>query len=172
MNQIEEAMDNPLGHEIELYPPESFKNLLNHEVNKSHRYGDSLTLVNLVVETDPANELAQHSAEMFTIHALNIRLRDTDIPCKQGNEFLILMPATGASGARTACERLKRVMAIEPEADDKVSFKLSVFIGMASLPYNDRSVSSDTLMQSASQALRYAQTNQLTKVISFSEIKE
>ena len=165
-------MENSYVHEIELYPPETFKTLLNHEVNKSHRYGDSLTLVDMVVETDPANELAQHSAEVFTINALSIRLRDTDIPCKQGNEFLILMPATGATGARTACERLKRVMDIEPQADDKASFKLSVYMGMASLPYNDSSVSSDKLMQSASQALRYAQTNQLTKVISFSEIKE
>jgi len=169
---MEELMENSLKHEIELYPPESFKSLLNHEVNRSHRYGDSLTLVDLVVETDPVTEQAQHSAEVFTINALNIRLRDTDIPCKKGNEFLVLMPATAASGARTACERLKRIMNIEPQDYDRVSFKVSVFIGMATLPYNDRSVSSDNLMEYASQALRYAQTNQLTKVISYSEIKE
>ena len=165
-------MQDALLHEIELYPPESFKILLDHEVNRSHRYGDSLTLVDMVVETSPANPHTQHSAEVFTINALNIRLRNADIPCKKGNEFLILMPATGASGARTACERLKRVMDIEPQAYDKVSFKLSVFIGMATLPYDDRSVSSDKLMQYASQALRHAQTNQLTRVISFSEIQE
>lgn len=163
-------MEDSLEHEIELYPPESFKTLLNHEVNRSHRYGDSLTLVDMVVETDPANEQAQHSAEIFTINALDVRLRNVDIPCKKGNEFLILMPATGASGARTACERLKRIMNVEPQAFDKVSFKLSVFMGLASLPYNDRSVSSDKLMEYASQALRHAQTNQLTKVISYSEL--
>lgn len=165
-------MESSLVHEIELYPPESFKALLDHEVNRSHRYGDSLTLVDIVVETDPPNEQAQHSAEVFTINALNIRLRNTDIPCMKGNEFLILMPATGGSGARTACERLKRIMDIEPQAYDKVSFKLSVFIGMASLPYDDRSVTSDKLMQSAAQALRHAKANQITRVVSFSEIKE
>lgn len=165
-------MESSLVHEIELYPPELFKTLLDHEVNRSHRYGDSLTLIDMVVKADPANKEAQHSAEIFTINALNIRLRDTDIPCKKGDEFLILMPATGASGARTACERLKRIMNIEPQAYDRISFKLSVFIGMATLPYDDRSVSSDKLMQHASQALRHAQTNQLTRVISFSEIKE
>ena len=165
-------MEDPLVHEIELYPPESFKTLLDHEVSMSHRYGDSLTLVDLIVEADPTDERAQHSAEVFTINALNIRLRDTDIPCKKGNEFLILMPATGGSGARTACERLKRIMNTEPQAYDRVSFKLSVFIGMATLPYDDRAVSSDKLMQHASQALRHAQTNQLMSIISFSEIKE
>jgi predicted signal transduction protein with EAL and GGDEF domain len=169
---MEEPMQNSLVHEIELYSPESFKTLLDHEVSMSHRYGDSLTLVDLIVESDPASERAQHSAEVFTINALNIRLRDTDIPCKKGNEFLVLMPATNASGARTACERLKKIMNIEPQEYDKVSFKLSLFIGMATLPVDDRTVSSDKLMQRASQALQHAQTNHLTKVVSYSELKE
>src|SRR5690349_1309023 len=140
MIHMEVAMENSLEQKIELYPPESFKTLLHHEVNKSHRYGDSLTLVDMVVETDPPGEQAQHSAEVFIINALNIRLRNTDIPCKRGNEFLVLMPATAAPGARTACERLKKLMNTEPQAYDRVSFKLSVFIGLASLPYNDRTV--------------------------------
>src|ERR1043165_2463331 len=134
---MEEPMESSLKHEIELYPPESFKTLLDHEVSRSHRYGDSLTLVDMVLETDPPNEQARHSAVILTINALNVRLRNVDIPCKKGNEFLILMPATGASGARTACERLKKVMDIELQVLDKVSFKLSVFMGLASLPYND-----------------------------------
>jgi predicted signal transduction protein with EAL and GGDEF domain len=165
-------MENSLVHEIELYPPESFKTLLDHEVNRSHRYGDSLTLVDMVVETEPASEQAQHSAEVFMINALNIRLRSTDIPCKKGNEFLVLMPVTATPGARTACERLKKIINMEPQAYDRVSFKLAVFIGIASLPYNDRTISSDNLMEFASQALRHAQTNQLTKVISYSELKQ
>ena len=43
-------MENTQEHEIELYPPETFRTLLEHEVNKSHRYGDSLSLIDLVVE--------------------------------------------------------------------------------------------------------------------------
>lgn len=164
-------MENSLLHEIELYPPESFRTLLEHEVNRSHRYGDSLTLVNLVVETDPASAQAQQSAEMFTINALNQQLRETDIPCKKGNEFLILMPATAAQGARTACKRLIKQLNTEPQMYDRVSFKMSVFVGMASLPY-DRSVSSDELAQNALHALQHARTNHLDDVISFTEIKE
>ncbi len=164
-------MENALVHDIELYPPETFRILLDHEVNRSHRYGDSLSLIDLVVETDPRDERAQHSAEVFTINALNLYLRTTDIPCKKGNEFLILMPASGIEGARSACERLTKLMNTEPQSFDRVSFRLLVFMGLASLPY-DRSVSSDGLIQQAAKALQYARTRQLKSAVSFSEIKE
>jgi len=163
-------MRNSLLHEIELYPPETFKTLLDHEVNKSRRYGDSLTLVDFVVETTPVDVQAQQGADLFTINVLTIHLRDTDIPCKKGNEFLILMPATAAPGARTASERLRKLMTAEHQIDDRISFALSVFVGMATLPI-DRSVSSDGLLQNATKALEYAQTNRLSHVVSFSEIK-
>ena len=164
-------MENMQEHEIELYPPETFRTLLEHEVNKSHRYGDSLSLIDLVVETDPSNAQALHSAEVFTINMLNLHLRNTDIPCKKGSEFLILMPASSIQGARTACERLTKLMNIEPQSYDKVSFKLFVFIGLAALPY-DRSVSSDGLLQQAAQALQHARAKRLKSVVSFPEIKE
>jgi hypothetical protein len=164
-------MENIQPHEIELYPPETFKTLLEHEVNRSHRYGDSLSLIDLAVETEPSNAQALHSAEVFTINVLNLYLRNTDIPCKKGNEFLILMPASSLQGARTACERLTKLMDVEPQSYDKVSFKLFVFIGLAALPY-DRSVSSNGLLQHAAQALQHARTQRTRSVVSFSEIKE
>lgn len=161
-------MDNATAHEIELYPPDVFKTLLKHEVNKSRRYGDSLTLIHMAVETDPATTQAQHSAEVFAINALNIYLRDTDIPCKHANEFLILMPSTSAPGARTACERLRKLMTVEQQTYDKVSFKLTAFIGMATVPV-DHMMSSDELEQNASKALQHARTNHLSSVVVFSE---
>ena len=163
-------MENTQVHEIELYPPETFKTLLDHEVNRSHRYGDSLSLIDLAVETDPSNAQALHSAEVFTINVLNLHLRNTDIPCKKGNEFLILMPASGMQGARTACERLTKIMSMETQSYDRVSFKLLVFIGLASLPY-DRSVSSDGLIEHAAQALQHARAKRFTSVVSFSDIQ-
>jgi predicted signal transduction protein with EAL and GGDEF domain len=156
---------------LELYPPETFRTLLEHEVHMSHRYGDSLSLVDMVVETDPSNAQALHSAEVFTINMLNLHLRNTDIPCQKGNEFLILMPASGLQGARTACERLIKLMDKEPQSYDRVSFKLLVFMGLASLPY-DRSVSSDDLIEHAAQALWHARTNRLKSVVSFSEVND
>lgn len=164
-------MQSVSGHEIELYTPEVFKTLMDHEVNKSRRYGDSLTLIDLLIETDPANPEAQHHAEVFAINLLNLHLRDTDIPCKRANEFLILMPSTSTPGARTACERVRKLMITEHQMDNNLSFKLSVFIGMATLPI-DRSVSSDELSKNASQALHHARTNHLTNIVVFSEIQK
>jgi len=161
-------MENDLGHEIELYPPESFKILMEHEVNRSRRYEDPLTLLHLAFETDPADLQTVQSAEAFTINVLNLRLRDTDIPCKTGNEFLVLMPSTDELGGRVACERLENLFIVEPQTYDRVSFKLVAYIGMATLP-GDRSISSQKLTQNALQALQQARANQLTNTVIFSE---
>lgn len=163
-------MENPLEHDIELYPPESFKTLLDHEVNRSRRYGEPLTLLDLTLEANPTDPQTLHNAEVFTINVLNLRLRDTDIPCKKDNEFLILMPSTDEQGGRIACERLEKLFHIEPQTYDRVSFTLSAFIGMATL-LGDRSISSQELIQNASQALRYARENRLANAVMFSEIK-
>jgi hypothetical protein len=162
-------MQNMPAHEIVLFPPEVFKTLLDHEVNKSRRYGDSLTLIDLLAETDPAIPEARHSAEVYTINILKLHLRDTDISCKQENEFLILMPSTSAPGARTACERVRKLMDTEYQTDSGVPFKIFMFIGMAAMPL-DHSLSSAELSQNASQALQHARTNRITHVIAFSEI--
>jgi hypothetical protein len=164
-------MQNPPSHEIELFPPDIFKMMLDHEVNKSRRYGDSLTLVDLLVEADPSTPEAQHGAEMFTIGVLNIQLRNTDIPCKRGNEFLILMPSTSAPGARTACERIKKQMTTGHQNENDSTFTLSTYIGMAALPI-DHAVSSDELSRNASQALHYVRINHRTDVVEFSETQK
>jgi predicted signal transduction protein with EAL and GGDEF domain len=163
-------MENSFEHDIELYPPETFKILLDHEVNRSRRYGDPLTLLHLTFETNPADQQTAHSAEVFTINVLNLRLRDTDIPCKQDNEFLVLMPSTDEQGGRLACERLEKLFHVDPQTFDRVSFQLAAFIGMATLP-GDNTISGNQLLQNASQALQHARTNRLANTVIYSQIK-
>lgn len=163
-------MEDVPAHDIELHTPDAFKILLEHEVNKSHRYGDSLTLIDLIVEADPVSPQNQQDAEELAIRALNAHLRQTDIPCKIASEFLILMPATSAPGARTACQRLKKLMADKLFVNDTPGFNVRVFVGMATLPNEDRSVSSAKLTENASLALQHARMNQLTSVVSFSDL--
>jgi hypothetical protein len=162
-------MENLFDQNIELYPPESFNILLDHEVNRSRRYGDPLTLLDLTFETNPEDSQTQHSAEVFTINVLNLRLRDTDIPCKKGNEFLVLMPSTDEDGGRMACQRLEKLFNLEPQSYDRVSFQMSAYIGMATLPGDD-SISSNQLMQNAIQASQYARENRLKNTVSFSDM--
>jgi len=162
-------MQNVSAHAIKLLPPEIFKTLLNHEVNKSRRYGDSLTLIDLMVEIDPITPEARQSAETLTIDALNHSLRNTDVSCRRDNDVLILMTSTSIPGARTACERVRKLMTTEHKTDSGIVLRLSAFIGMATLPI-DYAITSDELAQNALHAMQHAHTNRLTSVIAFSEI--
>lgn len=163
-------MDHIFEHEIELYPPETFQTLLEHEVNMSRRYGKPLTLIHLIVEAEPSNPQTQHSAEVFTINVLNLQVRETDIPSKKENEFRVLMPSTDEIGGRVVCERLEKLFNVERQTYDRVSFKLSTYIGMATLPGDD-SLTSMQLMRNAFQALQYARAEHTTKAVVFSDIK-
>jgi hypothetical protein len=159
-------MHNIPGHEKSLNDPAMFKSLVAHEVNNSRRYGDSLTLVNLFVEADPAHPETLNDTELFIMNRLRLDLRDADVPCKQDHEFLILMPSTGAPEARTACERLKKKIA----ADDLgAALHLTLFIGMASLPIR-HAITGEEFAQDAARALQHARANRLTGVVAFSDI--
>jgi len=157
-------LQNISGRENGLYPPELFKSLLNHEVNNSRRYGDSLTLVNLRVEIDAAQPESWNEAESIVMNRLRLDLREADILCKQGYEFLILLPSTSTPGARTAFERLKNKIITE----EGVSLNLSLFIGMTSMHAHD-SITSEEFLQNAARALQHARAQGLTGVVAFSD---
>lgn len=163
-------MDNGLVHEFELYSFDEFKILLDHEVNRSRRFGEPLTLIHLFVEASSSPPDTQHGAEVFVINALNVHLRAVDIPCKKGNEFLAFMPNTDQQGGRIVCQRLEKLFKTEAQVYDKVSFKLSAFIGMATLA-GDQSISSERFMQNAEQAMENARKKQLINTVIFSEMK-
>src|SRR5215813_179003 len=97
-DNAELTMTTNLTHDFELYSLDSFKTLLEHEIHRSRRYKHPLTLIHLAVGANPNNPQTQHSAEVFAINVLNIHLRDTDIPCRMSDEFLVLMPATDEQG--------------------------------------------------------------------------
>lgn len=162
-------MTTNLIHEIELYPMESFKILLEHEVIRSRRYKTPLSLIQIAVEANTTDPQAQHSAEVFAINVLNLYLRETDIPCRDGNHFMALMPATDEAGGRVACERLQNLFKVEPRALDRVSFTFSAFIGMATSI--DGLLNSRKLLENAEVALQYARANHLSDAVIFSELQ-
>ena len=164
-------MQNEPTDTMKMFPLEVFKILLDHEVNKSRRYGDSLTLIDLLIETDPADPEAQLQAEALAINILHLQLREVDIPSRQENEFFIMMPSTSVPGARTACERVRKLMEMEYQTKEGVPVKLFTFIGLAGMP-GDHSLSGNDLSQHASQALQHARTNRITNVITYSELSK
>ena len=162
-------MEDYLVHEIELYSPDSFQTLLEHEVHRSRRYKHPITLIHILVQADPINAQTQHSAEVFAINILNLEVRETDIPCRKGNEFLLLLPFTDEHGARIVCERLEKLFRISHQTYDRVSFQVSAFIGLTSAS-GDPPLSGNKLIQQASQALQYAQSHHSPSAVLFSEI--
>jgi diguanylate cyclase (GGDEF)-like protein len=162
-------MDNKLKHEIELYSLDSFKILLDHEVNRSRRYKTPLTLMHMAIETDPIGVEILHSAEMLAINVLDAQLRGTDIPCRKGNEFLVLMPATFEAGGRIACERLAKSFNESHQTYDRVSFSMVVYVGMSSIPTNE-ALTSENLLQQAESAMKYARENHIMNAVTFSSI--
>jgi len=162
-------MKQVFTHEIELYSLESFQTLLDHEVHRSRRYKTPLTLIHFSIETKPEHPEFQHSAEMFAINVLDVQLRDTDISCRKGNEFLVLMPATDETGGRIVCQRLARLFNVPHQTLDRVSFELAIFVGMSSIPGGE-TLTGSTLIHQASKAMEYARENKLTTAVIFSEI--
>jgi len=162
-------MKDALTHEIELYSLESFQTLLDHEIHRSRRYKTPLTLIHLAIETKPDQPEILYNAEMFAINILDVQLRDTDIPCRKGNEFLVLMPATDEAGGRFVCERLANLFNAPHQTYDRVSFEVTVFVGMASFPGN-ATISSSLLLHQAAKAMQNARDQRLTKAVIYSEI--
>lgn len=164
-------MNNKIKLEIELYPLENFKVILDHEIRKSRRYKYHLTLIHIAVEAEPNTPETQHGAEMVAINALDVELRDSDIPCKDGHEFLVLMPSTDEQGGRSACVRLEKVLnAFHQIHEGMPSFQAFAFLGISSTR-RDSVLSAAKLMEEASLAMNHARTNHSQRTVLFSEIR-
>jgi PleD family two-component response regulator len=126
-------MNHDNTHEIELYLLEVFKTLLDHEVRKVRRYKYPLSLVCSAIECEPETPQTRHAAELVVINALDVELRDTDVPCREERDFLVLLPSTDEHGAYNACQRLERALNTTSQTNTGAAFQVSAFIGLASI---------------------------------------
>jgi PleD family two-component response regulator len=163
-------MEYDSTHEIELYLLDVFNTLLEHEVRKSRRYKYPLSLVCMAIGARPDTPQTQHAAEMVAINALDVELRDTDIPCREGHEFLVLLPSTDEKGAHNACERLERALNTTDQTSTGTSFEVFAYIGMASIG-DDLVVSPKMLIGNARSAMNHARASRSLKTVLFSSTK-
>jgi hypothetical protein len=163
-------MEYDSTHDIELYLLEVFNILLAHEVRKSRRYKYPLSLVCIAVGAEPDTPETQHAAEMVAINALDVELRDTDIPCREGHEFLILLPSTDEKGAHKACKRLERAINTTDQTSTGASFQVFAYIGMTSIG-DDLVVSPKMLIGNARSAMNHARASRSLKTVLFSGMK-
>lgn len=163
-------MEENITHEIELYLLEVFNTLVEHEVRKARRYKYPLSMVCIAVQAEPDTPHTQHAAEMIAINALDVELRDTDIPCRNGHEFFVLLPSTDEKGAYHACERLEMSLNTSDHTNDGAAFQMSSFIGLASMG-DDLMVSSKSLLENSRSAMNHARTNRSLATVLFSSLK-
>jgi diguanylate cyclase (GGDEF)-like protein len=164
-------MNDNMMHETELYLLEVFNTLLDHEVRKVRRYKQPLSLIHIAVDAEPDTPQTQQGAELVTINTLDAELRDTDIPCRNGHEFLVLLPETDQSGARNACERLEKLLHTSDQTDDGVAFQVSAFIGLASIA-DKLPPTSANLLDAACKAMQHARLTHSRSTVVFSELDE
>jgi GGDEF domain-containing protein len=163
-------MEDNMNHEIELYPLETFKTLLEHEVRNSRRYRYPLTLIHIMVEAELNRPQTQHAAEMIAISALDAELRESDIPCRDGHEFLVLLRSTDETGGRIACAGLEKLFSVGAETVDRVSFQISAFIGLT-CTYGAPSLSSIKMREDACTAMEHARAQGSSETIVFSKLE-
>jgi diguanylate cyclase (GGDEF)-like protein len=163
-------MDHNNTHEIELYLLEVFNTLLEHEVRKSRRYKYPLSLLCIAIDCEPDTPQTRHAAEMIAINALDVELRDTDIPCREAGDFLVLLPSTDEHGAHNACQRLERALNTTGETNTGAAFQVSAFIGLTSIG-DDLVLSPQKLIENARSAMNHARAKRSFTTMLFSSMK-
>lgn len=163
-------MEENITHEIELYLLEVFNTLVEHEVRKARRYKHPLGMICLSVHAEPDTPQTQHASEMVAINALDAELRDTDIPCRHGHEFFVLLPSTDEKGAYHPCERLEMLLNTSGQTSDGAAFQMSAFIGLASMG-DELVVTSKMLLENARSAMNQARANRSLTTVLFSSLK-
>jgi len=129
-----------------VYSRPEFERRLKNELDRSHRYGHILTL--LMVDLDhfkQVNDTCGHPCGDDALRTVALRLtkevRTFDSVARYGGEeFAIIMPETGANGARAVAERLRESVASRPITTGRGNIlDLTVSIGMATFPDDARS---------------------------------
>jgi len=135
-----------------------FMEVLKLEVERSRRHGSNLALVMIDIDGFKAiNDTYGHAfgdrVLVEVAKALQGDARVTDLAARYGgDEFMVLMPSTGAEEATSAAERIRKRIAERPVSDGKITLPISVSAGI-SASEADRTATPDTLAHLADEAM-------------------
>jgi GGDEF domain-containing protein len=111
----------------------------------------------LCVEILPAAENPDtlNAASNLFASALKMHMRSADIPCVNGREFKILLPATNQNGLNPTCMRMLSVFKNSFEVEDGSTISFSLYIGGTAHDGNE-TLSRDVLLEKGQAALLLA----------------
>ena len=164
---------NPrLNSESGLYPQKMLESLLDDEVLRAKRYPGPLSVLYLGLrfEENPSPDVL-NSAQACLAGILHSGLRDVDMPGHYQGNFLVVMPASDAEGARKAAQRLVDQFQGKQVTRELREYGLSVCAGVASHPGGE-GISSIELLSRASSALWEAHRRGPQNLVVFDEMTE
>jgi len=157
-----------------LYNHMEFQKHLTEELERSHRYGSEFSLLMLdldhfkMVNDAYGHQVGDSILKEMAQH-LKGQLRTVDKVFRYGGEeFAVILPETGHSGAKVIAEDLcRRIAASTYDTDTDQALKITVSIGAASFPY-DAELRED-LIGAADQALFTAKRAGRNRIVIYSD---
>jgi diguanylate cyclase (GGDEF)-like protein len=128
-----------------LYNHRYFYEQLSHEVERSVRYGQPLTV--LLMDMDNFKEINDIYGHLVGDKFLSLvgqvigrQIRSSDIGARYGgDEFVVILPNTPANEARSTAEKLSAAVAMSAAMSGDEQVRLGVSIGSATCPDDSRS---------------------------------
>jgi GGDEF domain-containing protein len=145
--------------------------LLSHEVARARRYPSPVSLLYFSLwfpkeSSDPVIE----SAQLFVANLLHARLREADLPGHYEGNYMIVLPATGIEGAKTAAGRLLADFHGSLTTRAAEPFIISACMGMSFHPGGE-GISVSRLLSEASSALWEAQKRGPKSLVVFGDLQ-
>lgn len=142
-----------------LYNRRYFFSIANVLISESARYGKPITLLLLDLDhfkkvNDSYGHMKGDLALQHLANSIRYVARTSDIAARLGgDEFVIFLPQTDKSQAFCLAERLRTWLLKNPVSNSSEVFFISASIGVTSTPVPHQTISIDTLIEQADQAL-------------------
>ena len=148
-----------------LYNMRSLYQKLDYELDRSHRYNRSVSVV--MMDMDHFKMVNDENDHLFGSYVLSAvgqiikdNMRKVDFAARYGgDEFLIVLTETNFLGAQTFCERIRKVIEGYDFKNEGHKISLTASIGFAITKAGDFSVDARTLVRYADHALYRAKEN-------------
>ncbi len=153
-----------------LFSQKMLETLLIHEAVRSRRYPSPVSLLYFALRfPKESSDQIVESAQLFIANLLHARLREADLPGHYEGNYMVIMPATDGTGAKTAAERLLADLCGSLMTRTAEQFDISINIGVASHPGGE-GISASRLLSEASTALWEAQRHGPKSLVVFEEM--